>query len=391
MGLPRFHTRPKAPLTTHEPAHGRELAALDPDGSARAEQPPDPPDPPDPPESPESPESPEAAPETLAPARELRLDVISTSLSETRPVCDVLSAQLDAVLDETETAALGFIDRVESIDTAVDRLEHRMQELVSRTDRQAVVLEEMARDNAAAVEDLRRFIEERNQTVRALVEEVRSLERFGRSIRDVSSTSKVLAINALIEAAHAGEAGAGFGIVAHHIQDLARVSDTAAQELERGIEDLTGRILDELGARSKDTGAGSSNQFEQHLGALADGQAALVEHVTDVRRAVEDADGATHEVAGLASGIADNVQFQDITRQATEQIQRALGRLGDHSELLIAYVDGREPLETVQQTSHALDDMVNEYVIQRQRATHAEIALGNNGVTTQDGPTIELF
>ncbi len=42
--------------------------------------------------------------------------------------------------------------------------------------------------------------------------------------------------------------------------------------------------------------------------------AALVEHVTDVRRAVEGADGTTREVAGLASEIADNVQFQDITR-----------------------------------------------------------------------------
>ncbi len=319
------------------------------------------------------------------------LELIATSLADTRPVCDVLSAQLDAVLDETETAALGFIQRVESIDTAVDRLEHRMQELVSRTDRQAVVLAEMARANAAAVEDLRRFIEERNETVRGLVEEVRGLERFGRSIHDVSSTSKVLAINALIEAAHAGQAGSGFGVVAHHIQDLARVSDTAAQELEHGIKDLTGRILEELGAHGEDNASGLSNQFEQHLGALADGQAALVEHVTDVRRAVEDAAGATREVAGIASGISDNVQFQDITRQATEQIQRALARLGDHSELLIAYLYGREQPETIQQTSNALDVMVNEYVIQRQRATHARAALGNGGVAAQDGPTIELF
>ncbi len=376
MGLPRFHARRQTPPATPEPALEPRLIALDPEGPARADERPDPLEP---------------GPQTSASDPEPRLDVISTSLGETRPVCDVLSAQLDAVLSETETAALGFIERVESIDTAVDTLAARMGELVSRTDRQAVVLEEMARDNTAAVEDLRRFIEERNETVRALVQEVRALERFGRNIRDVASNSKVLAINARIEAAHAGAAGAGFGVVAQHIQDLARVSDTAAQELEHGIEDLTGRILDEVGTHSNDASSGLSSQFEQHLGAIADGQAALVEHVTDVRRAVGDADGATREVAGLAGGIGDNVQFQDITRQATQQVQRALKRLGDHSELLIAYVDGREQVETVQECRHALDDMVNEYVIQRQRATHAEVALRDGGVPTQDGPKIELF
>ncbi len=320
-----------------------------------------------------------------------RLEVIAASLAETRPVCDVLSAQLEAVLDETETAATGFIQRVQSIDTAVETLENRMGELVTRTDHQATVLDEMAHENAAAVEDLSRFVEARNQTVRALVQEVRALERFGHSIREVAANSKVLAINARIEAAHAGDAGAGFAIVAQRIQDLARSSDTAARQLEDGIKDLTARILDELGADSNDSESSLSNQFDRRLGAIATGQTALVQHVSDVRRAVKDADSATHEVAQLAGGIADNVQFQDITRQATQQIQHALGRLGEHSELLIDYLDGREPADAVQERKHALDDMVHEYVIQRQRATHAEVTHGEAAVSAQEGPAIELF
>jgi methyl-accepting chemotaxis protein len=303
----------------------------------------------------------------------------------------VLSAQLEAVVDETEAAAVGFIDRVEAIDGAVETLGDRMGELVSRTDRQSAVLDEMAMQSAAAVEELRSYIEQRNDTIRELVEQVRGLERYGRSISDVANTSKVLAINALIQAAHAGEAGAGFQIVAQRIQDLARVSGTAARDLESGILELTGRIFAVLGGDGTDGASGMSDQFEQRLGAIAEGQAALAAHVTDVRRAVEDADSATREVTGLATGIAAGVQFQDITRQATQQVQRALGRLGEHSELLIAYVDGREPAETVQDRCHALDEMVNEYVIQRQRATHAEAALGHDHVAAQEGPAIELF
>ncbi|MGP0050175.1 MAG: methyl-accepting chemotaxis protein [Solirubrobacteraceae bacterium] len=347
------------------------------------------------------PEAPARAPDTAAPPARVpeppapsigpRLDILSASLGETRPICDVLNAQLEAVVSETETAAVGFIERVEAIDAAVDTLGDRMGELLSQSDREATVLEEMARQNAAAIGELRRFIGEHDDTVRALVVEVCELERFGHSIRDVAHTSKVLAINALIQAAHAGESGAGFQIVAHRIQDLAGVSEKAAREFETGITDLTRRLFAELDHDGDAADAGRSAQFEQHLGAMATGQAALMTQVSDVRRAVEDADGATRTLAGLATGIAANVQFQDITRQATQQVQRALQRLGENSELLIAYVDGNVQAETVQERGNALDDMVNEYVIQRQRATHVEAATGHDATHMQDGPAIELF
>jgi methyl-accepting chemotaxis protein len=320
-----------------------------------------------------------------------RLDILSAGLSETRPVCELLSAQLEAVLGETETAALGFIEQVEAIDAAVETLGDRMHELTGRSDRQAVMLDDLGRQNVSVVEDLRRFIEQRDDALRVLVGEIRELERFSASIREVAKTSKMLAINALIEAANAGAAGAGFQIVAKHIQGLARDSDSAAVELGSGIEDLSLRILAELGDERHTATAGLSSQFEVHLGAIAKGQAALVNEVSDVRRAVEDAGGATAEVASLATGIAGHVQFQDITRQATGQVQRALERLGAQSDLLMAYADGRAEAEAVQEHQNAMDEMVGEYVIQRQRATHAEVTLDADAVSAAQGPAIELF
>jgi len=328
---------------------------------------------------------------TSAPNREPRLDVLATGLTETRPVCDLLSAQLDAVIDETENAAIGFIDRVHAIDGAVDLLQSRMGELVSQTDRQADVLEQMARDNAAAIEDVRVSIADRDRKVRELVGELRELERYGRGIRAVAATSKVLGLNALIQAAHAGDAGASFQVVANRIQDLAGDSDVAARELEHGITDLTARIMATIGDESKGAGDSQSSQFEHRLGAIADGQATLSAHVGELRRSVEDANGATQTLAELATGIAADVQFQDITRQATQQVQQALKRLGDRSELLIAYADGRAEAEEIESTLNALEQMSGDYVIQRQRAIHAAVASGHDGDLSKDGPAIELF
>lgn len=234
---------------------------------------------------------------------------------QTRPVCDVLSAQLEAVLEETEAAAL----------------------------------------------------------------------------RGIAGTSSMLGMNALIAAAHAGDAGAGFQVVVQRIQDLARNSDTASVELGASIEDLSLRILAHLGDDDQRGGAGLSSQFEQHLNEVAAGQASLAAEVADVRRALEHAQGATGEVASLATGIAGHVQFQDITRQATGQVQRALERLADHSDMLIDYVEGRAKAEAVHAYGNATEQMVNEYVIQRQRTTHAEATSDAEAIGVSDGPAIELF
>lgn len=325
------------------------------------------------------------------PNTEPRLEVLANGLTETRPVCDLLSAQLDAVIDETETAAIGFIDRVHAIDGAVDTLQERMNELVCQTVLQAEVLEQMARDNAAAIDDVRTSMADRDRTVRELVSEVRELERYGRGIREVAATSKVLGINALIQAAHAGSAGAAFQVVAKQIQTLAGDSDIAARELEHGIIDLTARIGAAIGDESPASGDGTSNQVEHRLSAMAEGQETLTAHVDEVRRAVEDANGATQTLAELATGIAANVQFQDITRQATQQVQQALKRLGDRSDLLIAYADGRAQAQDIETGAGALDAMVGDYVIQRQRATHAAVTSGTSAPVSQEGPMIELF
>ena len=169
------------------------------------------------------------------------------------------------------------------------------------------------------------------------------------------------------------------------MQELALDSDVAATDLKSCLEDLTKRILVVLGDKH------GESHFEQHLSAVADDEATLVSEVSDVRRAVADAEGATRNVAELATGIAANVQFQDITRQATQQVQRALERLAGQSELLLAYVGGTADAEDVQERRNGLDDMVSEYVIQRQRATHAEAAFGDASIAADSGQAIELF
>ena len=74
-------------------------------------------------------------------------------------------------------------------------------------------------------------------------------------VKDISFQSRILSLNAAVEAAHAGEAGKGFAIVAEEVRNLANRS----AEASRDIKSLTAEILDKIeeGSDAVDETAGS--------------------------------------------------------------------------------------------------------------------------------------
>ena len=109
-------------------------------------------------------------------------------------------------------------------------------------------MEKMAR-NASSVTDVQRLVRESAQVAQAAVREgsaasevVRQLgeasEHIGtvvKSITDVAWQTRLLAFNAQIEAAHAGEAGHGFKVVAEEVKHLAQQTSTATDSIAREI------------------------------------------------------------------------------------------------------------------------------------------------------------
>ncbi|OWR29446.1 hypothetical protein CDO73_14730 [Saccharibacillus sp. O23] len=150
-------------------------------------------------------------------------------------------------------------------------------------------LEGAAENLALSSEEVRSATNEIAGTATELAAEIAELQELGRSvvtelkktdeilsfIREVSENSTLLGINASIEAAHAGDHGRGFGVVASEIRKMAESSASSAREIETILKTIRTRI-----GRLDDTLERCSSQSEQQAAATEEIAASMEQFTT---------------------------------------------------------------------------------------------------------------
>lgn len=104
----------------------------------------------------------------------------------------------------------------------------------------------------------------------ALTEVGRKVQRMARTIEDIAKQTSILAINASVEAARSGQAGAGFAVVAEEVEKLARQSTEAVRQVNDAIEASsrqTATVSEVAASLSQrvETALAVQKQVEQHL------------------------------------------------------------------------------------------------------------------------------
>jgi len=117
-------------------------------------------------------------------------------------------------------------------------------------------------------------------------------------VRDIAFQSRILSLNAAVEAAHAGETGKGFAVVAEEVRRLAQRS----AEASRGIKQLTGEILATIqtGSEAVDNTAGDIAGIRGHVEATKTTMDTLVAGVAAHEARIEQ---LLQAVANLDQGV----------------------------------------------------------------------------------------
>ena len=176
-------------------------------------------------------------------------------------------------------------------------------------------------DSIKGMNEIRNQIQETSKRIKRLGESSQEIGEIVELISDITEQTNVLALNAAIQAASAGDAGRGFTVVAEEVQRLAERSAEATKQIAAIVKTIQTDTQDAVSAMEQSTqgvveGAKLSDAAGQALSEIGQVSRNLADLIQDISTSTQDqADSATR-VAGLMQDILH------VTEQTTAGTQR---------------------------------------------------------------------
>ena len=339
---------------------------------------------------------------TVVDVRHFAEDVQATNERLVSDIADVNESSIEVAtsIDEIAHGAEEQQSNLDQVATEMNNLSATIEEIASssesvagKSERAVDAVESSKNDAKAAIDEIQAIKTQADQTIEeidALDEQVRDIAEITDFISNMADQTNILALNASIEAARAGDAGSGFAVVADEVKSLAGETQEAAEDIEA--------IVDNLQTQTNRTVADFEtvhSRVERGIEVIENANESLAtveSHVSETNSTIQDINQSTERQAvsteEVASAVDDVVSISEESTSeaqsvasAAEQQQQIIAAVGDRTDSLTQNVE-----QLGDQLAQFTTDETQQNTSDTETATQPPEQLADGGITDNGEP-----
>ena len=260
--------------------------------------------------------------ETVSRLRELFRNIIDAA-----DKINSTSHNLASTTEQTQQGMRNQHDETDQLATALHEITATVQDVASNAvqaadstqaaNDKAFQSNQIVKETITATTQLARHIEDATSSIDRLDASTNEIGAVMDVIKSIAEQTNLLALNAAIEAARAGEAGRGFAVVADEVRALASRTQKSALEIDHMVHNLQNMANEAVGTMNNSKSLADTNVHQARL--TGDSIESIVNHISNINDMNIQIASAAEEQSAVIEQLSDNVlRINEVSLETTQ-------------------------------------------------------------------------